>query len=131
MSKRDEVTRAEQAAAQKFGQDEQTWPIYIRSSLARLRREARAEEFFTTDDITQRSIEQDSIRTGRTEQDIARMRGLLGNRKQMMVARVQSLTDTGAWIPCEEFHATLDGDITIEDTNPKIRTVITVEWLEQ
>lgn len=132
---------AESRMVEKMGADEAEWPLWMRREITKLRRDARFEQFMeevaelptpdltTTDDITQRSIEIGNYKpVFEPPQDIARIEGLLGKKKQMIVTRL-CRKEGDEWKTDPPLYATLDADMTIiiDDTT---HAVITVEWID-
>ncbi len=147
MTAQERATQAAFKTAEKFGPEEETWPLFARREIAKLRRDAHFEEFmanldtrpdnpaavlYTTSDITQADIERESIRTGRTEQDVERSRGLLGNKRQCIISRVQYRTELAGeelWIDGDdEYLATADAFLDVMMPDPNVRVHVTVEW---
>ena len=59
MSFREKANLLQAKTIEHYGPDYEAWPMSARMEIASLQRKATVEEFYTTDDITQRSIEQE------------------------------------------------------------------------
>lgn len=155
MTAQERATQAAFKTAEKFGPEEETWPLFARREIAKLRRDAHFEDFMaeiataptleaipelhSAANVTQQSIDEwyhsvareHGLSAEKELSDRARINGLLGNKRQVMVARVQRLNAFNEWVDDpDEYIATTDMWVDVMSADPRARTHVTVEWRE-